>query len=161
MALKRIGLEESSSYEVPWIKDFYLAGGEIGDSSFVESIKKTEKGYLILCQEFKGFLFGNSSITKYLEEALKVWTSSSNQSFPLYAIAEKGGKISLAIDDTESATNWLMTAKDSSWEQRRKKEVESSSISEQSNPFLLTPPPTSNGKRTRSKDMPSTPSAMS
>jgi len=161
MALKRIGLEESSSYEVPWIKDYFLAGGEIGDSSYVESVKKTEKGYLILCQDFKGFLFGNSSITKFLEEALKEWTSQNTKAYPLYAIADKGGKVGLAVDDSELPTDWLETAKGSSWEQRRKKDQVSTSIGKQSNPFLLTPPPTSNGRKKASTDTPTVPTAMS
>lgn len=161
MVLKRIGVEDSSNYEVPWIKDFLIAGGEIGDSTFVQSIKATEKGYLILGDDFKGFLFNNSSIVKFLVEALKVWTSNASENFPLYAIADKGGRVGLAVDDTEQATSWIESSKGSSWEQRRKKSLDVGSLLEKSNPFLLNPPPTSNGKRAKSKDTPTTPSAMS
>lgn len=161
MVLRRIGTDETTSYEVPWIGDFVKQGGNVGDSCFVESIRLTEKGFLVLCTDFKGFLFSRSAIYGFVAEAIKHWIDRSYVSYPLYGIVEKGNKLVLAVDDQETLTDWIEVSKDTHWEQRRKKAQDGGSKLKPSNPFLLTPPPTSNGKRGTPKDMPTIPSAMS
>lgn len=157
MALRTFGEDGSSSQELPWINDYVVSGGKVGDASFVRNIKRTENGYLILAEDFKGFLFNKSQIARFLGEALEVWVSNSSASFPLYAIAAKGGKLNLAVDDEESLTVWIEETKGRSWEQKRKKGQGSGVPVTKSNPFLpdLTPPSTpKRGTRGKTEDHP-------
>lgn len=148
MALRVISDATANDDDLPWINEFIEQGNQVGTASFVRHVKKTPKGYLILAEEFKGFLFSKSTIAGFITEALEAWVDNSAISYPLYAIADKGGKLSLAVDDTEGLTLWIEDGKGKSWEQKRKKGRGDGIATNPSNPFLPTPPPT---QRTKSK----------
>jgi len=151
MALRTIGDANESSNDLPWCNEYLDQGGTEGDASFVRQVKKGANGYLILAEDFKGFLFAKSAIAKYLAEALDVWVSNSSVNYPLYAVVAKGGKLNLAVDDAEPPSVWIEETKNKSWEQKPKKERGGSSRPSNSNPFLPTPPPTTRGKGKRSE----------
>lgn len=152
MALRVINDGSSDSNDLPWVNEFIELGGDVGTSSFVKNIKKGSNGYLILAEDFKGFLFAKSAIAKYIAEALELWVSNAASSYPLYAIADKGGKLSLAVDDDEALTVWIEETPNKSWEQKRKKGKGDGLRLPKSNPFLPTPPPTSNGRKRGSNE---------
>lgn len=139
---------ETSENEVPWIAQYLDENGTEGDSFPVTMVSKSSKGFLILTDHFKGFLFEKSSVYKFLDEALSYWVSNQGINYPLFAIADKGGKLQLAVDDELEPSLW--TKSGMKFEQKLKKSLASSSTTPKSNPFLPTPPPTpSNGKKAR------------
>jgi hypothetical protein len=146
MVLRTIGEDISSTNDLPWVNEYLTQGGEINSASFVRNIRTCENGLLVLATDFKGFLFKRSQIHKFLLEAIEVWVSNTTINYPLYAIACKGGKISLAVEDTEKPTVWIVEQKGILWEQKRKKDPDAGLVLPKSNPFLPTPPPTQNGR---------------
>lgn len=146
MVLRTIGEEINNSQDLPWVNEYLAQGGEIGDVTFVRNLKQGENGVLVLGTEFKGFLYKRSQISKFLLEALDAWVTNQVISYPLYLIAAKGGKVSLAVEDSEAPTIWIEETKGKSYEQKRKKEPGTGVILTPSNPFLPTPPPATKGK---------------
>ncbi len=153
MALKKIGSQEPSN-DLPWASDYIDSpDGQAGDSCLVKEVKKTPKGFLVIGEKFKGFLFVKSAIAGFLEEALSVWVTNSTINYPLFMIAEDDGKVTLAIDEELDPSVWVMDKKGKSWEQKVKKSRVSGLNTPASNPFLPTPPPTqSRGKNKRLPD---------
>lgn len=152
MALKRISTDELNSNDLPWVNEYLDSEGSEGDTCLVTDIKKTSKGFLVIGTKFKGFLFNKSAIAGFLEEALAVWVSNSTINYPLFMIAESGGKVELAIDEELEPSIWVMDKKGSSWTQKTKKSRVSGLNTPKSNPFLPTPPPTqSSGKKAGTK----------
>lgn len=146
MVLRTIGDESVNSQELPWVNEWIAQGGNVGDITFVRNLKLGENGVLVLGTEFKGFLYKRSQISKFLLEALDAWITNQVISYPLYLVAAKGGKVSLAVEDSEAPTIWIEETKDKSYEQKRKKDRASGVVLTPSNPFLPTPPPTTKGK---------------
>lgn len=154
MALKRISVESSDSNDLPWVNEYLDLEGEVGDSCIVTDVKKTPKGYLVIGSKFKGFLFNKSAIAGFLAEAIEVWVANSTINYPLFIIAESGGKVDLAIDEELEPSTWIMDKKGTSWTQKVKKSRVSGLNIPKSNPFLPTPPPTSSsGRRGKQTDI--------
>jgi hypothetical protein len=149
MALKFISPNDSdNSQDLPWVNEYVKTVGDPGDSSLVTKVVKGEKGFLIIAQAFKGFLFSKSSIAKHLEEALEIWITNSVDNYPLFAVASPKGKIELAVDDELESSVWVKT--DNTWEQKIKKNQAFGSNTQTSNPFLpKNPPPTTNGRKAK------------
>jgi len=161
MALKVIVASESDSNDVPWVNEYLETTGEPGDSCVVISVKKTAKGLLVIGSKFKGFLFSKSAIAGFLTEALDAWVSNSTINYPLFMIAETGGKVNLAIDEELSPSIWVSDKKGVSWEQKLKKTRVSGLNTPKSNPLLPTPPPTtSSGRRIKQPDIAEQPETM-
>lgn len=99
MAIHRIGNEESNESNKPWINEYLDEEGSPGDMSPVLSLKVTQKGMLVLCQDFKGFLFKESSSYEQIIEAIPAWKEQKDLPFQVVGIAQKNGKIGVAIDD--------------------------------------------------------------
>lgn len=152
MTLRTIGDDNGKSNDLPWVNEYLTQGGTVGDATFVRTLKLGENGILVLGTDFKGFLYKRSQIHKFLLEALSAWVTNQVSSHPLYMVATKGGKLSLAIDDSEPYTNWIEETKNKSYEQKRKKDSDGGVVLTPSNPFLPTPPPTQNGRRKTSKE---------
>lgn len=155
MALKVIVASDTGSNDVPWINEYLETEGEEGDSCTVVSVKKTPKGLLVIGSKFKGFLFSKSAIAGFLTEALDAWVSNSTINYPLFMIAESGGKVNLAIDEELEPSIWVCDKKGISWEQKLKKTRVSGLNTPKSNPLLPTPPPTtSSGKKAKQTGTP-------
>jgi len=156
MALRQILDSTGSTQEdLPWVNEYVQFIGEVNDSFPVTKVVQTAKGYLVLTDHFKGFLFQNSAIYSFLTEALTVWITNESVNSPLFAIANSQGKISLAIDDELEPSIWIYDKK-KTWEQKIKKTQGSGYTTQESNPLLsLKSSPTSSGKRKKSTDTPS------
>lgn len=161
MVLKTIGEDVPSSQDLPWVNEYLLQEGSVNDASFVKNVRLCETGLLIIATDFKGFLFKRSQIYKFLLEAIEVWVSNTTINYPLYAVTCKGGKLSLAIEDTEAPSIWITEKPGILWEQKRKKGQDDILAIPKSNPFLPTPPPTHNGRGKQRKDVPQEYNSMS
>jgi len=138
MALKFISPEnQSNTDDLPWVNEYIQSYGDVGDAFPVISIISGAKGYLVLTGTFKGFLFKDSSIAKFLIEALEVWIARPGHNHTLFAVANGQGKLDLAIDDESDLSTWVKDKK--GWEQKIKKTASSQSEAVTSNPFLTTP----------------------
>jgi hypothetical protein len=74
MALKFFD-EESSSDNLPWIDKFIDSNPDIEEDycSPVRRLIQTNKGWLVVTRDYKGFLFKDSKIVSFLEEAISYW----------------------------------------------------------------------------------------
>lgn len=146
MALKPIGEPNKSGDDLPWVNDYLDGEGKAGDTFPCTRIKLVSKGFIVETFHFKGFLYKDSAIFSYLEEALDAWVSNGGYNYPLFVTANKSGKISLAIDDEGEHTVWLYEKNKKLWTQKIKKEQDSGSEEKPSNPLLPTPPPTTSSR---------------
>jgi hypothetical protein len=142
MALQIIGTPERNDDDIPWVNEYIDLGGEPDTASIVTKIVKTPKGFMVLTDEFKGFLFVKSAIYGFLAEALDTWKSNATINYPLFAVAGSNGKINLAVDTELEPTVWIEETKNKAWSQKVKKKKGNGSTPAKSNPFLPTPPPT-------------------
>jgi|SRR5689334_1559122 hypothetical protein len=154
MALKRLTTEETTSENLPWVADYVMDDPERIDTAlWVEEVFQTPKGYLIITSEFKGFVFTNSSMYKFLAEALELWIGKLVDPTPLFAVAGKSGKVELAVDDEMPKSYWTKDGR--RWIQKRGKDKASGLKQEIVNPLLSSPSRTSGtpkGKRTTATD---------
>lgn len=138
MVLKRIETTESRSDDLPWVGDYVMDNPErIGTALWVEEIFQTPKGYLVVCSDFKGFVFRDSAMFKFLGEALELWLGKVVDPNPLFAIAAKSGKIELAIDDEMPKSYWSKDGR--RWIQKRGKDKASTFKPTTVNPLLPSP----------------------
>lgn len=148
MALISINLEAPQGDDLPWVAEFLEQDEENEDVvTLVTQVIKTPKGFLIITELFKGFLYKDSAIYNFLSEAITTWVSNSTINYPLYAKPLNSGKLNLAIDDEEEPTVWICDQKNKKWSQKRKKGKDDGLKVQASNPFLPTPSPTMNGKK--------------
>jgi hypothetical protein len=97
--LTRLVENDSTGDNLPWVNAYLESVGEVDDASRVVSIKKTAKGYLVLCEDFKGFIFSGSKTYDALSVAFPVWKQHKELPFAIFGIAEMSGKLSLAVDN--------------------------------------------------------------
>lgn len=148
MVLKRIQTGAVSSDNLPWVGDFVMEDPERIDLAlWVEEVFQTARGYLVVTEQFKGFVFADSAMFAFLREALEVWTGSMVDPSPLFAIASKSGKIELAIDDEMPKSFWTRDGR--RWIQKRGKSKGSSLTEPRVNPLLPSPSRASGGSRAK------------
>lgn len=97
--LVKLNADENNSDSLPWINEYLDEAGEPGDSARVLSIKRTTKGFLVLCTDFKGFIYSGSNLYKALDAAIPVWKNHKELPYGLFGVAERTGKISIAMDN--------------------------------------------------------------
>lgn len=152
MALRRVNIESDRTDDVPWANEYLDRYPEAQDEAFfVRKLIVGSKGFMVITDDFKAFLFRDSSLFLFLLEAIKLWTARASYSQPLYSTLSSGGRISLAIDDEEEESVWICTKKDKIWEQKRKKEQADGLEGTVSNPFIVPPPPTTKPKKGNSQ----------
>lgn len=148
MALKRVSTEVTSSDDLPWVSEYVMEDPtRIETALWVEEVYQTPKGYLVITSQFKGFVFVNSAMFKFLQEALEMWLGKVVSSYPLFAIASKSGKIELAIDDEMPHSFWTKDGRRNI--QKRGKSKDSGLKVVISNPLLPSPSQTSGGSKGR------------
>lgn len=133
MAIHKITAEEQSSDDLLWANEYVDTIGEAGDASRVVQLKNGQKGFLVLCQDFKGFLFKGSKTYDAIQAAIPVWKENAKLPFAVIAIVQQNGKIQIAVDDEFECT-CVVDKKgnvDFKYEATR-----SQSDQEMSNPFL-------------------------
>lgn len=148
MALRRVDVDSDRIDDVPWASAYLDKYPEAQDEAFfVRKLIIGSKGFMVITDDFKAFLFRDSRLFLYLLEAIKLWSTRASYSQPLYSTLTTGGRISLAIDDEEDESVWICTKKDKIWEQKRKKEQQDGSEVIVSNPFIVGTPPTTKQKK--------------
>jgi len=107
MVLKRIEITSQSQGDLPFLNKMGDDFDELVDTNwFVREVILCDSGYLVLTSKFKGFLFRESEIYKFLTEALNVWITHNEPSYPLFAVVLPTKKISLAVDDEAFSSRW-------------------------------------------------------
>lgn len=148
--LKRLVENDSNGDSLPWINEYLDSVGESGDASRVVSLKITLKGILVVCEDFKGFLFKNSKTYDAIVEAIPVWKTQKELPFAVFGIAEKNGKLSLAVD-SDFASAVLIDKKGNV--DFKSPNGDSASAHQEPNPFLMnlvTPPTTESAEEKKS-----------
>jgi hypothetical protein len=131
MALREFPSDKGRNDELPWVNEYLDDGGEPNTASFVTDVRKSAKGIMVIAEDYKGFLFKNSSIHDFLLEALDAWITNGTINYPLFAIALEDGKVNLAVDDELEPSVWVVVTKNKHWTQKEKGKgrwVESSKI---------------------------------
>ena len=143
--------DESIKSELPWVNEYVNSStGEAGDVSPITDIKKTTKGLLVLCKDFKGFIFAGQQTYNHLVAAFDVWKSSPNLNFRLYGQATSSGKLAIAIEDKEQSV--FLVNKPGDYSFKFSEEGNGSQGVDSTNPFLQgSPVPTTSGKAKVSK----------
>lgn len=139
--------DKKSDDDLPWVNEYVEANGTVGDSFLVRKIVRSSKGFIVVTSHFKGFVFKDSAMFGFLNEALSAWVSGNTVNYPLFGIAAKSGKLNLAVDDELTPSVWIYDKK-RTYEQKSPEVEESGLTSTPSNPFLPIPPltTTSGGK---------------
>jgi len=107
MALKRIDVQLETTGDLPFLNK--LGDGFealVGTNWFIRETIVCDSGYLVLTAKFKAFLFKDSAMYGFLSEALNVWCSSNDLSYPLFAEVLRTKKITLAVDDEAFSSLW-------------------------------------------------------
>jgi hypothetical protein len=107
MAIRRIGDDDQQGDNLPWINEYLDSSGEPDDVSAVEKVKKTAKGLLVICKDFKGFIFAGSSSYEHLMAAIPVWKELKDLPYQVVGIAQRNGKLGLAVDDEFTCTSYV------------------------------------------------------
>jgi len=81
----------------------------VNKSFFIREVITCDSGYLVLTSVFKGFIFADSEMYKFLTEALNHWTTKAEPSYPLFALVLPTKKITLAIDDDAADSSWIVS----------------------------------------------------
>lgn len=138
--------EKQSQSELPWVNEYINSlQGEEGDVSPVESFKFGAKGILVLCKDFKGFIFKGTTTYNHLVDAIDVWESNPSLNFRLYGQATSSGKLSIAIEDKGSSVFLINKPGDYSF--KCETEGSGSKQVDSTNPFIpVSPVPTTSGK---------------
>jgi len=103
MTLKFFDEQSKSSDDLPWINDFIDENPEIEDDycSPIQGFVRSNKGWIVLCKDYKGFLFKDSSICKFLEEAIDYWKHDPKNASNLPGLfLSCESKPRIAFDDT-------------------------------------------------------------
>lgn len=159
MSIKRI--DDGSEDSLPWVNDYIDEVGQADDCSFVTSLRKTPKGYLVLAKDFKGFVFSGSKLYDFLVEVIPHWRQDGRLSYGVFAIAQQNGKVGLAVDDEVDSVAVVDKKGNVDF---KSTELILSSSQETSNPFMkgLTTPPTTDSEgdkkpRSRTQSHPKNP----
>lgn len=98
--MKFIEDDNRSINDLPWVNEYLSGIGEEGDVSPVEEIIPSPKGLIVICKDFKGFLFKNTKIYDRILEATEHWRINPNPGYTLFAQALSSGKIAIAIEES-------------------------------------------------------------
>ena len=63
----------SSEDNLPWVNEFVNQANQKDVSVLVRKLIKGQKGIIVVTSIFKGFLFKNSAIYGFIDEALQKW----------------------------------------------------------------------------------------
>lgn len=134
------------SQDLPWINEYISVHGQEGDISVVEELILGVKGILVICKEFKGFIFRGTKTFEFLLAAMEYWKEVPQPGYALYGQALATGKIAIALED--SLDTIFTVDKKGKVTCRLKKPITGLTL-EESNPFIrpVTTVPTTSRKR--------------
>lgn len=114
MSLKFFDEQPQSTDDLPWVNEFIDSNPEISDDycSPVQGFISSTKGWIVICKDYKGFLFKDSAICKFLNEAVEYWRidPKNASNLPgLFLSCEERPR--LAFDDTFKNVSVLFEGK--------------------------------------------------
>jgi hypothetical protein len=103
-----------SANDLPWARDYIKQRPESNVSRILK-VRKSEKGHIVYTEDFKGYAWKNSKLLSDLIGAMNSFRMYPDLSCAMFAMANKDGSISLAVD-TDTRGEYVWTA-DEAWDE--------------------------------------------
>lgn len=152
MAIRFISDEGSKKNDLPWVNEYLSNGGKAGDATLVDSYIDLQDKILILGVDFKACVWKKTQMYRFFIEAVEGYKAGQHDSPAFLIVAEKSGKVAIAIDDEDFGYNWIST--DRGNRLAKKNPVVDIATGKASNPFLVLPPTHKARTRTRKDALP-------
>ncbi len=138
MALKFIVSEEKDGNELPWLNDYLDEHPEKQDKfcSAIQEFVIVPKGILVITLDYKGFLFKDSKICKFLLQAFDYWKADPKNAQINGLFLSASSKPNIAIDEEVTGVTAIFDSKkkiELRWSNNTKKHT-GNNLEE--NPFL-------------------------
>lgn len=139
MALTFVALNPEENGELPWVNEYLDMHPETKETfvSPIQEIVITSKGYMLIALDYKGFLFKDSKIAKFLEEAILFWKSDPKNAQLPGIFLSCSSKPTIAFDDDIKGTVAIFENKGKKisiqWDKKSKKQTTGNL---EINPFL-------------------------
>jgi len=153
LVIKKVTTDSNDSQDLPWLNEWLACNGEKDIDILVHDIVITQKGLMVITEEFKAFLFKDSAIYSFIKEALIAWVDNAAIAFPLYACVENS-KLTLGMDSDDKPVNWIFHNK--VYTQKKGKQG-GDGLQSPVNPFLIGTSSPTVTKRTRKTTEPTDP----
>lgn len=140
MTIEWFNSPEEQSIEVPWLKDFVVAGGDYDRPIPVDCCINTPKGVLILTCDYKGFVFKGSQLFRDLLEALEEYVDPKYTFPKLVSSGTEEGKILLGLDHDDQTATWRKESNKYFQRYDDPKFAREKELSRKRNPLLPNPP---------------------
>lgn len=156
--MKRVEDIKPDERDLPWANDYLDRSGEAGDVTRVKQIIPGRKGFTVIGETFKGFIFEGSKLHQFIYDAIPYWVEHPSLPFGLYIEVLENGKITLCTEDAEACTI-VASNKKKNIEVKWAKESESGlDQSVLLNPFIpQSPSPTPASNQRKGKNSPTEP----
>lgn len=141
MALKFVVSEESNSDDLPWLNE-YLEENPEKEGKYVSAIQEfiiVPKGIMVISLDYKGFLFKDSKIYKFLVEAMDYWKVDPKNAQINGLFFTASSKPNIAIDEEITDVTVIFESKKRvtlRWGGKTKKSIGDNG---DNNPFLPKP----------------------
>lgn len=114
MSLKFFDEQTPKGDDLPWVNEFIDENPTVPDDfcSPIQGFIMSTKGWVVLAKDYKGFLFKDSSIAKFLEDAIEYWRQDPKHATNLpglFLSCEEKPRI--AFDDSFSNVTALFEGK--------------------------------------------------
>jgi len=141
MALKFIVAEEKDGSDLPWLNDYLDEYPEKQDKfcSAIQEFVIGPNGILVITLDYKGFLFKNSKISKFLLQAFDYWKADPKNAQINGLFLSASSKPNIAIDEEITGVTAIFESRkkiELRWNNNTKKSIGNSS---EENPFLPKP----------------------
>lgn len=147
MAIRFLSDESLKQNDLPWVNEFLNQGGKVGDATPIDSYIDLVDKILILGTDFKACVWKKTQMYSFFVEAVEGYKAGNHDSPLFLLVAQKSGKVAIAIDDEDFNYNWISTERGN---RLQKKTVSPDIVTgKDSNPFLVLPPTTNTRTRTR------------
>lgn len=137
--------ESSNGESLPWSNEYLdKFPSNKGELYPIAKFIRTKKGFIIESNMFKAFVFKDSKMAKYLEDAIIHWKTGANECYAMFvtledkpniAFDDEVARVTVSVLDNEIVINWGKPLKHSTGENL--------------NPFLLPGTPSPTAQRAR------------
>lgn len=138
--------DESSTDEVPWIREFIEAGGDYNTPRDVEACFVGLKGILVITERWKAFVFKGSKKYKDLIDALSVYVTYNTGLPVLVACSTESGTVQLGLDHERNDAAWKQDSKGYYQRIESAEQLKLNRLKGQSNPLIPSSIPSKNGR---------------
>jgi len=112
---------EDNELSLPWARDWYKSHSK-NPISRITSVRIAEKGLLILCEQYKGYIWKGSKMEAPVLKLMNTFQAYSEIQSAVYAQTSSAGTLSVAVDpetvgkflweENNEATYWVCSAMD-------------------------------------------------